>query len=298
MGAGAVLGKLFGWGDYTSTPPVNYEVNSNSSLGFQTPLASQIPMMHTENGVTRIRRREFVDNIYMSNAFQNRLFPISAATRDTFPWLSQIAQYYEQYKILGLVFGFRSLTANAIAAGSPAMGSITFATSYDVSENIFATKIEASNSLFATSCKPSESMLHPIECDPEQTPNTPLYTGSNINQFFVSDYRLNFMGLLQVLTQGAPAGAADNYLAGELWVTYDVLLYKPQMFVPTPVGGPPPHEYKGWGEDAFAKNKGPAKPSARGNITIDPIDEGFTKIQIDTGNARDAQSAPPSAYRR
>lgn len=299
MGAGALLGELFGWGDYESTPPVNYEVNSNSSLGFQTPMASQIPMMHTENGVTRIKRREFCQNIYMTNAFQNLQIPIQPIAPDAFPWLSQIARNYEQYKFLGIVFGFRSLTANSISAGSPAMGSITFATSYDVSETLFANKIEASNSLFATSCKPSESMLHPIECDPEQTPTEPLYTGANISSSASwVDFRLNVMGLLQILTEGGPV-AASPYLAGELWVTYDVMLFKPQVFVPiaSRTGA------KGWGELLHEKKMAEPPPSIDQprRIVIDGIDEGFTQISLNAGPppARDCPSlGPPNAYRR
>lgn len=229
--AADAIGDLFGFGDYTDTASIPYEVNSNSSMGFMTPDAAQIPAMHTENGSVRIRKREYIRDISMTAGFVNIPLVITPKFIGTFPWLHTIARNFEQYKFLGLAFAFRSLAANAIA-GSPAMGSITLATQYDVAETPYTSKAEASNALFATSCKPSENMLHPCECDPEQTPVAPLYL-TNTPSFATEDLRFNFFGLLQIITQGGPATA---YTAGELWVTYDVMFYKPQL----PASSPPP----------------------------------------------------------
>lgn len=237
--AGDLLGNLFGWGDYEETAPVNYPIVNNSLVGLQTPLASQIPMMHGEDGSCRIKKREYVTDIQMSAAFNPGLWALNPTDARTFPWLSKVASQFEQYKFLGLAFGFRSLTANALGtAGNPSMGSVTIMTQYDVLDSVVTTKTQANNSLYATSCKPSESMLHPVECDPEQTPNLPLYTGVNerpstaMGPGFSRDPRLNFMGVLTVATQGAPIA----YNAGELWVTYDIMLYKPVVII-NPVAG-------------------------------------------------------------
>lgn len=167
----------------------------------------------------------------MTNNNVSTVYPLNPVDPLTFPWLSGVASKFEQFKFLGLAFGFRSLTANALGAvGNPAMGSITFATSYDVLDTIMTTKTEANNALYATSCKPSESMLHPVECDPEMTPSQPLYTGINekTGPYVVNnarDLRLNYLGFLQIMTQGGPLGLV--YTPGELWVTYDIILMKP-----------------------------------------------------------------------
>jgi hypothetical protein len=229
--AGDLLGDLFGWGDYEATAPVNYPLNNNSVVGVQTPLASQIPMMHGEDGSCRIRKREYIQDVLMTTAFATDAFGLNPTDVRTFPWLSSIATKFEQYKFLGLAFGFRSLTANALGStGNPSMGSVTVLTQYDVLDLVVTSKTQANNALYATSCKPAESMLHPVECDPEQTPNLPLYTGSNeYNPTLpdaARDLRLNYLGFTTVATQGAPG---IDYLAGELWVTYDVMLYKPMV---------------------------------------------------------------------
>jgi hypothetical protein len=177
-------------------------------------------------------------------------FLLNPASARTFPWLSEVAQNYEQFKFLGLAFGFRSLTANALAAtGDPSMGSVTCFTQYDLYDEYVTSKLVANNQMFATSCKPSENMLHPVECDPEQTPTAPLYTG--VNEPLREDYpiprpeqlggfrdnRLNYLGVTSIGMQGGPSGS--TYKAGELWVTYDVMLYKPSIkHGDNPIGGP------------------------------------------------------------
>lgn len=232
--AGDILGNLFGWGDY-ETAPVGYGITNNTTLGLQTPEAAQIPMMHTENGCCRISKREYIKDIQMTPNFTNDYFPLNPTDATTFPWLSTVARNFEQFKFLGVSFGFRSLAANALSgAGTPAMGSITLLTQYDVFDYPPIDKAQANNALYATSCKPSESMLHPIECDPEQTPNNPLYTG--VNEALTNrDLRLNYLGITTVCTQGGPTA---DYLCGELWVTYDIMLYKPMVqYNPSSQGG-------------------------------------------------------------
>jgi hypothetical protein len=236
--AGEVLGNLFGWGDYAGTAPVGFNVNSNSAMGFVTPLAAQIPMMHTEDGCCRIKKREYIADIRMFEEFTIEVFALNPISERTFPWLSQVARNFEQFKFLGLAFGFRSLTANALGStGDPSMGSISILTQYDVYDLPVSNKVEANNALFATSCKPSENMLHPIECDPEQTPNNPLYTAVNENPFAPdNDKRLDNLGYTTVAVQGGPKIGPDlGYLSGELWITYDVMLYKPMVNLQQPI---------------------------------------------------------------
>lgn len=229
--AGDLLGSLFGWGDYELVPPVNYPVQNNTVLGLTTPMASQIPLMHGSEGCVRVQKREFIRDVRMTQEFSTLTIVPLNPLDSSFPWLKNIAVNFEQFKWLGMSFGFRSLTANALGqGGDPSMGSVTIVTQYDALDLAPASKTEANNALFATSCKPSESMLHPVECDPEQTPSQPLYTGANeiasTNPQYARDPRLSFMGFTTVCTQGAPK-SATGYIAGELWVTYDIMLYKP-----------------------------------------------------------------------
>jgi len=198
-----------------------------------TPLAAQLPMLGSLGGVARIQHREYVTDIKMTDNFQNIGFVINATNGITFPWFATVAAAYEQYKILGMLFEFRSLSANALGSvGNPSMGSITFATQYDVYQPVFGSKKSANNHVYATSCKPSENMIHPVECDPGQTPVNPLSCRPRDLVSTVFDARLFDFGRLEVCTQGS--GNPDfQYVAGELWVTFDILLLKPKL----PSGG-------------------------------------------------------------
>jgi hypothetical protein len=177
--------------------------------------------MHNDKGVTTIKHREYITDINMTTAYTLTSFDISPTNATLLPWLVRVAAAYQEYKILGMVFEFRSLSANAISGTSAGMGSVTAAMTYDVYQTPPISKAELSNSLFAVSCKPSESMLIPVECEPHQTIAEPLYIrhgNEGLDKHFYD------FGRLDIVTLGAP----NNYPScGELWVTYDIMLLKP-----------------------------------------------------------------------
>lgn len=249
--AESLFRTITGVGDYseavdphveTDNAPVNYDVDSNTLLEEQqkAPVyarvsrkhevyAPQIPTMNgPENGGVCIRHREYVRDIPMFQFFDNAVLAINPSNAALFPWLSTVANNFEQYRFIGCIFEFRSLSANALSGSDPSMGSVTLATQYDVDQNLFVTKKQALNSVYATSCKPAENMIHPIECEPNETPSQPLY----IHKAFagnVEDLRLVEQGRLNVITEGSKE---DYPVAGELWVTYEVFLFKPRLINP------------------------------------------------------------------
>jgi hypothetical protein len=233
-----VLKTFIGFGDYDtvaasgaenregSVAPVPYPVVSNSLLGRNHHLSPQIPMMSTSmpQGMTRVTHREFIADINMTDipyAYHIRIHP---SLISSFPWLSNVAFNYQEYKWLGLVYEFRSTAANAVAI-NPGLGSVTLATQYDAGAPDYPNKQAALSSLFATSCKPSDSMVHPIECDPESLVKPWFYMHTD-GSGTMSKSRMQDMGFLNLITEGAQ----DPYNgAGELWVTYDILLQKPSV---------------------------------------------------------------------
>jgi len=232
-GAGAILGDIFGWGDYEVTSPVPYPVKSNTIMGSVHP--QQMPLMHTGDGGTRVAHREFCMDLQLfaepaGGPFMGRFYELNPCNPNIFPWLSSIAEHYEQYKFIGLTFGFRGTASNTTVEGS--LGSVAFATQYDVYEKLFNHKSEMLNSLFATSCKPTDSMLHPIECDPDKTPSLPRYTNAQSVVGSVRDKTLINHGRLTVLAAKTQA-TSTVYDCGELWVSYDILLTKPIATIST-----------------------------------------------------------------
>jgi len=211
------LGVISGKGDYTVTRNTLTNPRSYGS-------SAQIGLMHGDMGTTRVKHREYVRDVPSSTTFQNITFAIQPTNSQLFPWLSALAQNYEQYKILGLIFEYRSLSANALNSVNTALGSVSMATQYNSLDSPFVNKQQVLNYQFGTSCKPSESMIHPLECDPAQTPNQPLYV--RIGSAAAGDARLYDYGILNYVTIGMQQA---NVTIGELWVSYDILLIKPRI---------------------------------------------------------------------
>jgi len=116
--------------------------------------------------------------------------------------LAQVAANYEQFEIEGLIFEFRSLSADALSSTNTSLGSVMMATQYDVEDPIFASKYEMLNYEFATSGKPAQSMVHMIECERRQTVLSDLYTAWNNQIPAGTDPRFYNLGRFCIATQG------------------------------------------------------------------------------------------------
>nr|QKV51316.1 putative capsid protein [Crucivirus sp.] len=217
-GPAAALPSIMGSGDYiTSADPVKYNTVLN---------AGQIPQFSGGKNVTTIRHREYLGDIISSssaNTFQVQTFNINPGLSATFPWLSGVCgATYQQHRINGMVFEFRSTSADALNSVNTALGSVVMATDYDSADAAFTSKAQMENTEFGVSCKPSQSMIHAIECARNQTTVSEQY----IRAFAVptgADIRLYDLGKFYIATNGFQ-GTSVN--CGELWVSYDVTLFK------------------------------------------------------------------------
>jgi len=157
--------------------------------------------------------------------FKLQSFPINPGIQATFPWLSTIAPQYQEYKINGLVFEFKSLVADAvISTTSNAIGSVMMATNYNSTQKVFPNKQAMLESEYSSDGRSSMSFIHAIECKPSITAiSDKLYVRSGApgaNQ----DLRLYDWGLFQIASQGQQAA---NAVLGELWCSYEIWFYKP-----------------------------------------------------------------------
>lgn len=216
-GAGAILNSIFGKGSYT--------VKRNTVL-----YPEQVPIFNSNGveGCIRMQHKEYIQDIVSSitpGAFQVQSFKIDPADSTTFPFLSQIATNFEEFRINGMIFYFKTTSGNI--SSTQALGNVIMATAYDSNFNGYNNKQEMLAATFSTSVVASQSTMHPIECDPEQTPSRGLFFTkipgiSPIN----ADSRWSNLGLFNIATQGVD-GAEINL--GELHVSYDVTLCKPRL---------------------------------------------------------------------
>lgn len=204
----------------------DYKVKKNVFLSGSLPVMTN----RSSGGGTVIRFQEYLKDIVTDqnpNTFNLSSLLLNPGNTNTFPFLSQVANNYEQYELEGLVFEFRSTSADALNSTNTALGSVMMATQYDVADAPFSTKQEMLNYEFSTSVKPSASTLHMIECDPRQTSISELYVLDGDTAPPNTDARLYHLGRFSIATTGFQ-GASVNI--GELHVTYQVRLLKPKLY--------------------------------------------------------------------
>nr|QXP07769.1 MAG: putative capsid protein [Arizlama virus] len=211
---------ISGFGEYY---PHNVKVKSNVLDEGNSP-----PVIKNGSDASFVMRHsEFVaDVITHGPGFEVASYPINPGLEGTFPWLAPIAQQFEQYRIEGMVFEFKSNFGEVSTSGP--LGTVIMATDYNSTDSTFRSKLEMENSQYAASTKPSHSMVHPIECAKLKTPITELYVrGGELQNN--EDPRLYDLGNFQIATQGIPGTYPGNQTIGQLYCHYQIRLFKPKM---------------------------------------------------------------------
>jgi len=212
---GTFADKWLGHGDYTVSK--NNLIKPNS-----------VPYIHSADSSVLITHKEYICDIHsQGQQFQTNKFVINPSNSDTFPFLSGIARNFSSYKILGMVFCYKSNSSDSIVAtnSTTSLGSVLLATDYSLN-NEYKTKGGMLNATFSNSGKPSqEVILHPIECDPNLVPGA--------EQKFLGTVPSNESS--QNYNAGNFYIATDNVNAGNcggLFVSYSVVLINPRLTVP------------------------------------------------------------------
>lgn len=209
---GGAVDKFVGVGDYA--------IERNTVLR-----PGSVPAMHSSSTTTVVRHREYIGDILSNNSATPlvRYFPINPGLGSTFPWLSNLAQSFEMYRLLGCVFEYRTLAGDVTTQSN--QGYVISAVNYNPTGQTFATKLAIENAMGGQSKKPSEDMFIAVECKPMLNP---------LGEYFVRDsavgasQNLNFydIGTVTIATGGNPT---NGVVLGELWVTYEVELAKPAV---------------------------------------------------------------------
>jgi len=220
---GSGVGKIFGMGAYS--------MKQNSI--FDSTTQDQVPFMHSTDGSIRIRHREFLTDIQSSTGFAAVAYQVNPGLRSSFPYLSAIAQQFEEYEFKGLVYEFKSTSADALNSTNTALGTVAMAAQYRADAPNFISKSDVLNHFWSTDTKPSNSALLPIECDPRENPGKVLYIRANALTG-AQDKKWYDLCQVCVATYGMQAVAT----IGELWVSYDIVLRKPNPSLSQGLGIP------------------------------------------------------------
>lgn len=192
-----------------------------------------------EKGEMRISHTEYIGELISSGVtgatnFVSQSYGINPGNAGTFPWLSNIAINFQDYKFLKLIFEFRPLVSESTstsAATLTTMGSVIMATQYDSVLGPYTNKNTMENSDYSISFKPSEGRKHAVECDSHFNPLGTLYVSGNIATTSVSSYDIRFqnLGIFQIASSNIPIASNTALDLGSIYVHYEVELYKPQL---------------------------------------------------------------------
>nr|UHS72051.1 MAG: hypothetical protein 2 [Tombusviridae sp.] len=211
---GAAISKWLGSGDYTV---------SQNTLVSQAASGS-IPMMHRENQTVVIRHKEYLGEIRGKQTFTVvQQYAINPGLRATFPWLSGIANSFQEYRIRGMVYHYVPTSGNAVSSTNAALGTVMIQTSYRSNDDVPTSKVELLNEYWSSEGAPSEAFCHPVECNPKENPFNVQYvrTGGIPDNDSILLYDL---GKTNVAVSGQQA---DDKALGDLWITYEIELKKP-----------------------------------------------------------------------
>ncbi|QMW68670.1 capsid protein [Crucivirus-133] len=229
---GNLIGKAIGHGAHSLMKTVtgfgDYQVKGNSLMYNK----DAVPEFTNNPRCTIIAHREYIGDVFSgptlsagATTFNATSFRINPGVAGTFPWLSSVAQNYEQYVIQGMIFEFKTNSATAVSSTNTALGTVIIASQYNSLAPEFNSKQQMENYEFCQSSVPSMSVAHPIECDPHQT-----QCGGIFNVwdpvFSTGDIRLYDIGRFTIATQGMQAVGIN---LGELWVTYKICMLKPRL---------------------------------------------------------------------
>lgn len=212
---GAAVSRWLGQGDYT--------VGTNSIVSSSLKAASSVPSMHKDGQSIIVRHREYLGEVTGSSTgfVVRQSYVLNPGNPVTFPWLSDIAAKFQEYRIRGAVFHYVP-TSGSVASTSPALGSVMLQTSYRSTDSAPSSKVEMLNEYCSNEVVPSEVMAHPIECDPKENPFNVQYVRSG--NVPVTDTQLMYdLGVTHLAVSGQQTAA----VIGDLWISYDIELKKP-----------------------------------------------------------------------
>lgn len=223
---GAGISKTLGLGKYRMMRGRGaYETGgaAGSNVGGVT-IAAPVPLMHSGEDHIRCVRREYLGDVFTSasaGAFSLTSFKINPAEFNFLPWGASIFSNFSEYEIVGMLFHFES--SSSAYTTSTTLGTYTMSAEYDPAATDPANRLDMDLLSGSVTRKIDECSDFFFECDPKQTvlPHKFMRIG---DQPANTDIRLYDSGKFYIATQGCAASVN----IGSLYVSYDIMAYKPR----------------------------------------------------------------------
>lgn len=169
----------------------------------------------------RISNCEYITDLTSvgGTAFTTSTFNINPYESNVFPWLAKLGRLYTKFKMVQLIFEFRSNTSDYAANGP--LGTVIMAPLYNVDSPTFVSKQQMEAAQHAVSTKPSNSIMCGVECSPADDAikwhwiRTAGQTATNLTDH----------SKFVIATSGLPT--ASTGALGEIWIHYTIDLLDP-----------------------------------------------------------------------
>jgi len=212
-----------------------YNIQSNSCLSHRyLDMGTSPPrVMNTNKGeATVFCHREYLGELTTGvgtpSAFTLQSYSINPGNSLLFPFGARIAENFQEWEVRGMLVELKSEASET--STSLSLGSMFCAVDYNILDPPPTNKTELENLEYACSNKPSKSILMPVECSRKNDVLTHLYIAVD-EDYQTGDKRLYDLGKLYVGSFGCPVANAP---IAEIWITYEIALFKPHIHVDPP----------------------------------------------------------------
>ncbi len=198
-------------------------MNSNTGKGtgrapvsIATTARQSRPDMRRTERSERIKHRELIASVNGSTAFTALKYAVNPGLAQSFPWLSQIAARWEQYRFHALKFHYLTRTSTAT------VGSVILAPDYDAQDtapNSEAQITAYQDAVEDASWKDIVCTLRPDSMFP-LGPRKFIRSGNVAGDIKTYDAANFFLATVEMASAAA---------VGKLWVEYDVEFYIPNI---------------------------------------------------------------------
>lgn len=204
------------------------ENKANAPVATATAVRTHEPKVTDTKCGVRIRHREYIDNVQLHQLYTLSDFPCNPGIEATFPWLSDVANSWEQYRFHSL--RFRYITR----ASTATRGSIILAPEYDALDAPPTDEYQLTAYYGSVEDAPWKNILVKFDVD-GMHPLGPRKFIRNSTQPLLGDLKTYDVGVLYIGSLDAIAGD-EGFVGGKLWVEYDVELFVPQKNAPLRAG--------------------------------------------------------------
>lgn len=214
----SVIQRILGRGDYRMGDQMAMIKKNSLFKG-----ANNQPPSFSKTGMSTFvfEHSEYITDIVSNStagAYKADVFNVSPSDPICFPWLSSLADSFQQYEIEGMIFRYESNSGDSVAGSNTALGTVMGLLSYDYSDPAPTSKTTFLQYDGCVDAKPSENFLVGVECAPDSNVFNKQFLGVPPTG---TDPRMHYKGKFIIASSGVPGTAVT---LGELWVHYRIRL--------------------------------------------------------------------------